>query len=502
MFKKTLISLIALLPALQPAVAGNRAAENPADNIIKERPAGKVVEYYADFQNYDNVFGFMGDYHSVQKIIFADDNTVYFPNLLMRRTMPAFVKGTFDETAKTITVEAGQWVFYFPNVEIPAALYSLDKTGNAGPTPETFYDQPLVFDVADNGVISLRSSNEFPMFGICNALNSEEVYGNGEDLRFIPVENVNSRLTYYSYSYVFGGESQATLTTAAGYKEGDDILWVKGFVPKYPEGWVKFEKNDGAYSARSFQVQSYFSNDDPIVFSASMGEDLPYTFPINVDEKNNTITAADGEIIMCSATSDGYEFEVLIRYSNLTLTPTEIQATKPTAPVFVSYDVNSSNETEFVFDSEAIDTAGESLPKDCLSFRCYIDGAAYTFTPADYRWINSDMALVPYTFNNYNFFTQGGANSERRYVYFQKLSGDVKTIGVELVYTIDGVTETSDRLTYDIASGNATTGIEEIAIDNASEAKFYNLQGQPVATPVKGNVYIRVQGKNTSKIIF
>lgn len=489
--KKTLISLITLLPALQPAVARD---------IITEQPAGQVVEYYADFQNYDNLFGFMGDYHSVQKIVFADDNTVYFPNLLLRNTMPAFVKGLYDKTAKTITVEAGQEVFLFPNVKIPVALYMLDANGNAGETPTTFYSQPLIFDVADDGVISLRSSDEFPMFGLCNADNSEEVYQNAKDLRFTPLENVDSKLSYYSYSYIFGDETSTTQTTAAAYKEGDDILWVKGFVPKYPDSWVKMEKSEGAFIAKSFQVQTYLSSEEPIAFAAYNGTDLLNALPVSVDETTGKITAANNGVSMCTATSDGSNFEVFITYSDLILTPTELKIAKPAAPVFVSYEVNSSNETEFIFSAEATDSAGEALPKDCLSFQFYIDGKPYVFTASDYKWISADMAVIPYTFDNYNFFSQGSNN--KRYVYFQSLPATVKTIGVETLYSIDGQSIASYRMTYDIASDKATTGIENIEVDGVDDVKFFNLQGQPVVNPENGKVYIRVQGDKASKVIY
>lgn len=493
LIKKTLISIITLLPASSPAVARD---------IISGQPAGEVVEYYADFMNYDNIFGFMGDYHSVQKIVFADDDTVYFPNLLLRRTMEAFVKGEYDREAKTITVEAGQWVFLFPNEKIPVALYMLDEDGKAGATPTTFYEQPLVFDVADNGVISLRSSEQFPMFGLCNAGNSEEVYQNAKDLRFIPVDNVNSELTYYNYNYVFGNETFTTETTAAGYKEGEGTLWMKGFVPKYPDSWVKIEKSESSWLAKSFQVQYYFASEEPVVFAAYDGQNLLQSLPVKINDVSAEITAADGEITMCTASSDGSTgFEVFIKYSDLALTPSDLQMAKPAAPAFISYDVNSSGETEFIFSAEATDTAGETLPKDCLSFRFYIDDKPYVFTTTDYKWISSDMALIPYNFNNYNFFSQGGDHNERRYVYLQKLDASVETIGVETVYTFDGQSEVSDRLTYDIASGKATTGVEEILIDGDSQVKFYNLQGQPVAEPENGNIYIRVQGKQATKVI-
>ena len=47
-----MIILTALLPAFQPAAAAD---------FITEAPEGKAVEYYADFLNFDNTVGFMGD---------------------------------------------------------------------------------------------------------------------------------------------------------------------------------------------------------------------------------------------------------------------------------------------------------------------------------------------------------------------------------------------------------------------------------------------------------
>ena len=110
------------------------------------------------------------------------------------------------------------------------------------------------------------------------------------------------------------------------------------------------------------------------------------------------------------------------------------------------------------------------------------------------------MALVPYTFDNYNFFSQGGTDKQRRYVYLRDIPSDVRTIGVELVYKTDGQELVSDRLTYDIAAGKADiSGIKDIeADDNAVEATYYNLQGMRVDNPA-GGIYIVRRGNAISK---
>lgn len=494
LFKKTIITVITLLPATQPVAARD---------IITVQPAGSAVEYYADFENFDNTFGFMGDYHSVQKIIFADDNTVYFPNLLLRRTMSAYVEGIYDPETSTITVDPGQWVFLFPNVGIPVALHTLDSKGNAGPTATTFYNNPLVFDVADNGVITLRSSEEFPMFGLCNANASDEVYQNARDLRFIPVGNITG-ITRYNYSYVYGSETSETMTTASSYMETDDIMWIKGFVPKYPDSWIKVEKIDNIFRAASFQVMTYFSTEDPIVYAATDGTDLLNYMPVSVDGTTGAITAGFDDVTMCTADPDGNgSFEQLVKYRNLSLTPAEFAVSKPAAPSFEGYSIMNSGEVEFKFSAMPEDTEGNLLMKDNLSFRMFVDGETYTFTTDKYRWINEDMALVPYNFNNYNFFSQGGENNERRYVYFQDLTSATRTIGVELVYTIDGTESVSDRLTYDIATGTTEiAGISDILVDKVHDSvTYYDLRGVRVDRPVKGQIYIRVCADKASKVI-
>ncbi|MCC8175304.1 MAG: hypothetical protein LIO91_02595, partial [Bacteroidales bacterium] len=63
-----------------------------------------------------------------------------------------------------------------------------------------------------------------------------------------------------------------------------------------------------------------------------------------------------------------------------------------------------------------------------------------------------------------------------------------------------GVAAASYRLAFD-----DLTGIDEVAVDavdNAADAEkeYYNLQGQRVASPVPGQIYIVRQGSNVSKI--
>ncbi len=82
---------------------------------------------------------------------------------------------------------------------------------------------------------------------------------------------------------------------------------------------------------------------------------------------------------------------------------------------------------------------------------------------------------------------------EAKYVYFtdgaSEERGDNKLFAVE------------DEKTY-TPETEAVTGVEAVTIDANAPAVYYNLQGVRVANPAAGQVYIKVIGKNASKVQF
>lgn len=50
------------------------------------------------------------------------------------------------------------------------------------------------------------------------------------------------------------------------------------------------------------------------------------------------------------------------------------------------------------------------------------------------------------------------------------------------------------------ATPSGVKGVETDDVD--AQEYYYNLQGIPVANPVKGNIYIRVKGRSASKVVF
>ena len=81
-----------------------------------------------------------------------------------------------------------------------------------------------------------------------------------------------------------------------------------------------------------------------------------------------------------------------------------------------------------------------------------------------------------------------GSNG-KRYVYFKNASAPKSTIGVEVVYIVDGEEFVSDRLVYDIATGKDTvvTGISATKGNLQVKAiEYYDLSGRRMPNAEKG----------------
>ncbi len=472
--------------------AGCVPSVSAAADVITELPAGRGVDYYADLRNEDNLYGFMGDYHSVHKIVFTEDGKVYIPNLLMRNTMPAYVEGVLDEAAGVVTVAAGQAVYVSPNISDVARLYMLDKSGVAGDVAtKQFHAEPLRFKMGDDGALTLISSEEFPMFGIASESDPGVVYGIGADLRFVTTASVADKIKYYELKYVNDGNETSYSTTISGYTEGDDE-WFKGFDPRYPDAWIKGTYVGEELRAASFQVVSFSMSDIPTIMAAStreIGESGSYEYthynfmPIAADRGAGTFSACkDGMFMTNVCTWGGDTPEVYQVYRDVSLSEIQLEASVPSDPLFLNYVANatSDGETEFKFRPGATGVGGDALLKDAMSLRYYVNGEPYVFRKSLYTRQQWDMELIPYTYQDNGAFV-GHSDGETHYVYFLDLPADLKTIGVEVVYTMGGETNVSRRLVYDVVTGRTDyAGLADVAAGarDVESVEMFDLTGR------------------------
>ena len=157
------------------------------------------------------------------------------------------------------------------------------------------------------------------------------------------------------------------------------------------------------------------------------------------------------------------------------------------------------------------DTEGKPLDTDKLVYRFYMDGEPFTFSTSEYNYIDEDMTDIPYSYLDYDGLgsdiSQGWDNPDERTIVLYR---EFKTIAVESEYTVDGVTNTSDRYVYDVATKTGTvepagdpTGIcHASAGAEVVKVTYTDLSGRAVTRPGKG-IYIRTcimsDGSRTSK---
>lgn len=474
--------------------------------IITEAPAGDAVECYGDVDNYSNVFGFMGDYHFRQNVVFSDNDKVYIPSPLNRTTMGAYLEGNLDKATGVITVEAGQLVYISPNEGINVCMGMLDKTGNVvnAATPEDFTStngQPLRFDLLEDGTIMLQSSLDYPYFGLYNADATNEVYAIGSDWQLTPTDKIDPLIKYYDLSFTDSSDRKRTGSASGYIDEETGIYWFKGLDPAYPEGWVKALKNGTELRVPSFQVVNYMMYDNPVVMAGTRHQENEITgemeyvsynyLPVRIE--GDGFASAEDMLLANLVSYDEREVDMLTVYSEIALVPhSTVEAARPVNPTFVSYDPETgTDEREFTFLAAATDTDGNTLVTDHLYLRYYIDGKPYTFEPAIYSRLSAPLTLVPWNTDIYGLFMQN-SDGTKRYTYFLKLPAETATMGVEIVYTLSGKEVASECLTYDIATGQVSyqdySGVSSIATESRREVStdVFDLQGRPAAADARG----------------
>jgi len=173
--------------------------------------------------------------------------------------------------------------------------------------------------------------------------------------------------------------------------------------------------------------------------------------------------------------TDGTTFEYPVE-------PEDVAAT-PATPTDLEYE-----ETQYgpaiLFDVPREDVDGKKLRKDKLFYQIYymFGGKEYVYTlqASDYKYLKSDMDVIPYSFtDDYDIFTDGDTKT----VYLYGTDGWEK-VGVKSIYKGGGKTHESEIVWYDIVD----TGISQVNAAQQNGGKAFNLAGQQVKQGYKGIV--------------
>lgn len=461
------------------------------DDVIFTAPEGTKRTYYLDMLTHDPAVGYIGDYHSTVKLTFCDNGEVYMPNVVYRNSIKGLLKGHLNNTHDTISFNNKHIVGWGVNKK----KYYYLRACNADGTLLQSDEFKFAIDKASGRISSVGDSLYLALyFGD----DITEYYGIAGKFNYLPQESIDNELESYNFNYTKTDDEETVLTTKAkGYFEGNNFF-IKGMNPKYPDAWMKGTlTNEGSVKFLSRQMAYIMKNDDPIVMLAITELDptkyvIKEGFELKYDEEHQTMTGLnEGDIVMANVKLNEDETtEIYQRYNNLSLTINPLNPATPKNPEFYSF---SADDKEFTFILPSEGTNGEILDTDFMTFRLFMDGEPYTFTKATYPDLKSedDLLDIPFAFHDYNHIYK---SDFKRYIYFNEIPQETETLGVEVKYTVKGVSHQSMRLVYNIKT-NTYSYIEsevETGIDMVQDSKeatqtvYYDLAGHKITENNRG----------------
>ena len=156
----------------------------------------------------------------------------------------------------------------------------------------------------------------------------------------------------------------------------------------------------------------------------------------------------------------------------------------PANPEVVKFFDSGSEEgyTRLDFNINLVDVDGNPLNADFLTYSIFTDDdQLFTFDYETYgvnNGFDGDVTEIPYGFSGYDFYL-------RRVYFYRTNTGENPIfnwrIGIQLNYTVNGVTNKSDIVYLEVYPGSAVDEVDASPI--VTGVRYYNLAGHEVAQP-------------------
>ncbi|MBR5725382.1 MAG: hypothetical protein IKX56_01460 [Muribaculaceae bacterium] len=216
-----------------------------------------------------------------------------------------------------------------------------------------------------------------------------------------------------------------------------------------------------------------------------------------VDAENGTITLMGG--VGDAANPEPYNYEatglagvwdddgsmVTVEWSSIWTEMGEITPAVPADPEALDFfDCgDESGYTRFDFNINLEDVDGNPLDTDCLTYSIFTDDdQLFVFDTNTYGAANgfdTDMTEIPYGYSGEDFYLR------RVYFYRTNVGEDPMfnwRIGIQVNYTIDGVTNKSDIVYLEVYP--KPTALDEVNVGKSvASVRYFNIAGQEVAQP-------------------
>ena len=311
---------------------------------------------------------------------------------------------------------------------------------------------------------------------------------------------------YIYYSYV---DDYKQIEKGQVYVDGNDVYM--NLLAPGTESWLKGTKDGNKVTFLAGQYvdnPSYYLYFNPFYIDGTTDEDgYLVTFPLesyvlDFDAETGVYSNLDETVYSALTTTDG----LLYDYQNqIQVKP--YAGDKPAVPsdpydVYVDdYYLDYFDQYYLGYNLDNLDVNGEYINPEYLSYYIYLDDEIYTLTPEVFVKLEEDMTLIPYNFAD-------GWDIGNGYLY---IGEDLfTTLGVQAVYTVDGVTNYSNVVSADL-EGNVYTkpapqvnpdGISSVTAKQVTGIEIYDVQGRKLSAAQQGvNIVKMVAADGSSKSV-
>ena len=219
------------------------------------------------------------------------------------------------------------------------------------------------------------------------------------------------------------------------------------------------------------------------------------TYAVDPDSGTITLLGSDGDVenpypYNCEATGlagvwDDGDGAATLEWGSTWTPMGDIAPAVPANPeVLEFFDCgDESGFTRLDFNINLVDVDGNLLDADCLTYSIFTDNdELFTFDYDTYGASNgfdTDMTEIPYGYSGYDFYL-------RRVYFYRTNTGNEPMftwrIGMQLSYTVDGVTNKSDIVYLEVYP--KPTAVDEVnAGKTVAGVRYFNMAGQEMTQP-------------------
>lgn len=494
------------------AIPASAQLQMPAYADPIEEAEGTVKDY---IKTYDGCYAYMDiEYIKGQEveaqIVWGDDNTVYFPNLISMMPTGTYTKATLEGSKITMTLP--QTAYYeeyeyggelIQSYMIITLVEPIDYGGGMILYEPFEGDGEVTFSVAEDGSVTMDPIPNGMAIGL---VGDESAYGQywmgfaEFAMSFVPDSNEAfdpSTLPSTPYSYFTRGyDMPDSEEPEFGYKvnvafDGDDVYFF-GLSLDEPRWWVKGQREGNKIIIdnnqkmgtlmNTYTVSLMFGKNDPEAYGGMSLMPADTKFVFNYDEEKNEFTTDTPEVIMIiNALPDRIyslwmlENPTFIYQPNAAGTPRDPWNFK----FYDTYDRLGYGTLDFYL--PIVSTDNVLLDRNNMYYQIYIDGELQELDAAEYGF-SKDTVNVPYNFDA-NAIVCSNLSTYHEMIFHVE---GFDTIGVKLFNVYDGVTYESNLVELNMETGEVS-GISKISdTANVVSETYYDLSGKKVENPANG----------------